>query len=64
MASEPDPTAGDDDDVKRKFREALERKRGQHPDKVGDAEGRDPSKVHGTHGPAASRREFRRKSGG
>lgn len=61
MASEPEPT---DDDVKRKFREALDRKRGQQTDKIGDSEGKESSKIHGAHGPAASRREFRRKSGG
>jgi Family of unknown function (DUF5302) len=49
------------DEVKRKFREALERKRSEHA----SAEGADHTgKVHGTHGPAASRRSFRRKSGG
>jgi Family of unknown function (DUF5302) len=49
------------DEVKRKFREALERKRGTHA----LAEGADHTgKVHGAHGPAASRRSFRRKSGG
>ena len=49
------------DDMKRKFREALERKRGNHA----SAEGVDHTgKVHGSHGPAASRRSFRRKSGG
>jgi hypothetical protein len=49
------------DDMKRKFREALERKRGSHA----SAEGADHTgKVHGSHGPAASRRSFRRKSGG
>ena len=48
------------DDVKRKFREALERKRGNHA----SAKGADNTgKVHGSHGPAASRRSFRRKSG-
>ena len=47
-------------EVKRKFREALERKRGTHA----SAEGADHTgKVHGSHGPAASRRSFRRKSG-
>ena len=46
--------------MKRKFREALERKRGTHA----SAEGADHTgKVHGSHGPAASRRSFRRKSG-
>jgi hypothetical protein len=49
------------DEMKRKFREALERKRSGH----GSAEGVDHTgKVHGAHGPAASRRSFRRKSGG
>ena len=49
------------DEMKRKFREALERKRGNHA----SAEGADHTgKVHGSHGPAASRRSFRRKSGG
>ena len=48
------------DEVKRKFREALDRKRGAHA----SAEGaQDTGKVHGSHGPAASRRSFRRKSG-
>jgi hypothetical protein len=54
---------GTEDDVRRKFREALERK--QHQQAAGNAagDGRDPSKVHEAHGPAASRRSFRRKSG-
>lgn len=48
------------DDVKRKFREALDRKRGAHA----TAQGADHAgKVQGAHGPAASRRSFRRKSG-
>lgn len=58
-------TAGqsDLDDMKRKFREALDRKRGSHAS--ANAEGaQDTGKVHGSHGPAASRRSFRRKSGG
>jgi hypothetical protein len=53
----------DDDDMKAKFRAALDRKRGEHA--AANAEGaQDTSKVHGAHGPAASRRSFRRKSGG
>lgn len=52
----------DMDDVKRKFREALDRKRDMHAD--GSASGgRDQSKIHDAHGPARSRRDFRRKSG-
>ena len=50
----------DVDETKRKFREALDRKRRTHA----TAEGADHTgKVHGSHGPAASRRSFRRKSG-
>ena len=49
------------DELKRKFREALERKRGNHASAEGAHE---TGKVHGSHGPAISRREFRRKSGG
>ena len=47
--------------MKRKFRAALDRKRGTHAS--ADA-AQDTGKVHGSHGPAASRRSFRRKSGG
>ena len=51
------------DDLKRKFREALDRKHSSHS--AANAEGaQDTGKVHGAHGPAASRRSFRRKSGG
>lgn len=51
------------DEVKRKFREALDRKHGEHAE--GQARGnRDNGKgIHGAHGPASSRRSFRRKSG-
>jgi len=58
------PGAGADfDDVKRKFREALDRKRGAQS--AANAEGaHDTGKVHGAHGPASTRRSFRRKSGG
>ena len=67
MRHRPMPHAADAkpdlDDVKRKFREALDRKRGAHAG--ANAEGaQDTGKVHGAHGPAASRRSFRRKSGG
>ncbi|MFD9437163.1 DUF5302 domain-containing protein [Streptomyces sp. NPDC060002] len=57
----------DDDgqyDLKRKFREALARKRGLQADATELAANTDTSKVHGAHGPAASQRSFRRKSGG
>ena len=60
------PDAGeaksDIDEVKRKFREALDRKNQAHAEGSGQGS-RDPGKIHGAHGPAASRRSFRRKSG-
>jgi len=49
-------------DLKSQFREALERKRGQHPDAVGGPGGRG-SKIHETQGKANAKRQFRRKSG-
>jgi hypothetical protein len=52
----------DIDEVKRKFREALDRKRLAHAE-GSDQGGRDPGKIHGAHGPAGNRRSFRRKSG-
>jgi Family of unknown function (DUF5302) len=52
----------DMDEVKRKFREALDRKREVHAEGSG-AGGRDSSKIHGTHDRAGGRRSFRRKSG-
>ncbi|KNB52319.1 DUF5302 domain-containing protein [Streptomyces caatingaensis] len=69
----PESTPGDqggteagathEDEVKRKFREALDRKRGRPADAVVGARGQEGSKVHGTHGKAGGQRSFRRKSG-
>jgi len=60
---QPDPAGPDLDEMKRKFRAALDRKRGEHA--TANADGtQETGKVHGSHGPAASRRSFRRKSGG
>ncbi|WP_171166678.1 DUF5302 domain-containing protein [Streptomyces sp. I05A-00742] len=69
----PDSTAGEqggpdaggaaENDVKRKFREALDRKRGKPGEGAAGARGRDGSKIHGTHGKAGGQRSFRRKSG-
>jgi hypothetical protein len=57
----PPSGESDLDELKRKFREALDRKHATHA----SAEGaQDTGKVHGSHGPAVSRRSFRRKSGG
>jgi hypothetical protein len=52
----------DIDDVKAKFREALDRKRQVHAEGQGKGT-HESGKVSGAHGPAASRRNFRRKSG-
>jgi hypothetical protein len=53
----------DVDDVKRKFREALERKQAKRS--TGSiADGEDRAKVPDAHGPAHTQRQFRRKSGG
>lgn len=50
------------EDAKRRFKEALDRKTGKAAGQGGHAEG--TSRIHEEHGPAASRRTFRRKAGG
>jgi Family of unknown function (DUF5302) len=55
--------APDIDEVKRQFREALDRKRTAHASANADGT-QGTGKVHGSQGPATSRRSFRRKSGG
>jgi hypothetical protein len=59
------PGAAEDqrDDLKRKFREALERKQGRAAEQGEAAERGDSGKIHGAHGPESVRRSFRRKSG-
>jgi membrane-associated protein len=49
------------EETKRKFREALERKKQTAQNRPGHLEG--GSAIHGTHGAAGNKREFRRKSG-
>ena len=50
-----------EDDTKRKFREALDRKKAKS---AGASDHKDGGDKHSrTHGPVESRREFRRKSG-
>lgn len=60
MTEKPADTSPSDES-KRKFREALERKKQNQQSRPGhlDAE----SSIHGVHGRADSKREFRRKSG-
>lgn len=51
-------------DLKRKFREALARKRAEQTDSADLTANAEATKVRRAHGPAASQRSFRRKSGG
>ena len=60
-ASEPESS---EEESKRKFREALERKRATQADGNAGRGGKDAGKVHGARGLARSRRSFRRKTGG
>jgi hypothetical protein len=60
-APEPDDS---EDETKRKFREALERKRANDADANTARSGPDAGKIHGARGVARSRRSFRRKTGG
>ena len=60
--STPDKPAGAaSDEMKRKFKEALEKKNAQH--RKGEAHLDADSAVHEAHAPASHKREFRRKSG-
>ncbi len=58
IMSTDDTTASDE--MKRKFKEALEKKNAQQ--RVGEAHLDGDSAIHGTHG-AVTKREFRRTSG-
>jgi hypothetical protein len=63
----PEPEGSEEDseeEMKRRFREALERKRAMHADGNAAPAGKDAGKVHGARGLARSRRSFRRKTGG
>lgn len=55
-------TAAPEDDVKRKFREALERKQAAQADRNAK-NAREGSKINGVHDRAGGKRSFRRKSG-
>jgi len=66
MSERSEPTETEEgaeapDDVKQRFREALERK--QAKNKQGEEHADGLSKVHNAHGPVAAKRTFRRKSG-
>ncbi len=49
------------DEMKRKFKEALDKKNARH--RSGEAHLDGDSAVHGAQGSASTKREFRRKSG-
>jgi hypothetical protein len=59
----PEPEVSEEE-IKRKFREALERKRAKNLDANAASGGKDAGKIHGARGLARSRRSFRRKTGG
>lgn len=61
QAQPADPT---EDDMKRKFREALERKNAGGAAGASHADNDGGNKAHDAHGPAKSQQMFRRKSGG
>lgn len=60
MSSDEKPAAASEE-TKRKFREALERKKNQAQARAGHLDGE--GAVHGTQAKADMKREFRRKSG-
>ena len=60
-ATTPEPTDDHDDEMHRKFREALERKNAKAAEGTSHADG--GAKQSKAHGPVEGRREFRRKSG-
>ncbi|AWS42717.1 DUF5302 domain-containing protein [Streptosporangium subroseum] len=59
----PEPESSEDE-LKRKFREALERKKLAQTEAGAGGKGKNSSKIHGAHGPVGGKRSFRRKSGG
>jgi hypothetical protein len=64
MAAEPEQTSPSTDDPKEQFRQALERKKRQTGDGVGQTgHGQSPHGATDTH-QHGGRREFRRKAGG
>ncbi|HWR85111.1 MAG TPA: DUF5302 domain-containing protein [Rhodoglobus sp.] len=58
---EKTPETSAADETKRRFREALERKKQGQQSRPGHLDG--GSAVHDAHGKAGGKREFRRKSG-
>lgn len=61
MSTDGTPSSAASEETKRKFREALAKKNATH--RTGQSHLDGGSAVHGTHGAAGGKREFRRKSG-
>lgn len=60
----PEDSESAEDAARRRFREALDRKRAGNAGADGRRGANDTGKVHGGRGPASSRRSFRRRGGG
>lgn len=61
MADDEKPASAASDEMKRRFKEALDKKNARHRDGEANLDG--DSIVHEAHGRAPRKREFRRKSG-
>ncbi|MFE1645461.1 DUF5302 domain-containing protein [Microbacterium sp. P01] len=61
MSTEDKQDGAASDEMKRKFKEALDKKNAHH--RNGESHMDADSAVHQTQGPASVKREFRRKSG-
>lgn len=62
MSKQDGESTGPSEEMKAKFRAALDKKHAHGGKDVSDDT--DRSKVHGAHGPAKAQQMFRRKSGG
>jgi hypothetical protein len=62
MSKQEGSANGPSEEMKAKFREALDKKHAHGGKDVSDDNER--SKVHGAHGPAKAQQMFRRKAGG
>ncbi|ADU48526.1 DUF5302 domain-containing protein [Intrasporangium calvum] len=62
MSKQEGSTTGPSEEMKAKFRQALDKKQA-HGGKDVSEDDQDRSKVHGAHGPAKAQQMFRRKAG-
>lgn len=62
MSKHEGSTTGPSEEMKAKFRAALDKKQA-HGGKDVSEDDQDRSKVHGAHGPAKAQQMFRRKAG-